>query len=231
MSGATAAILQKDSICKASPLSVGSIPAFIKIASAADDDPYRLERADRSIFRRWAKAASIIVKTFARDSSLPAVSRLVNPTSFESTLGAGQKIDLETVPTFFTSAHHAALTLGIPYSLPPGFAAKRSATSACTITTPVRRVGNFSSRCRSTGTETLYGKLATRTVGTIGNSLTANASLLILNSSYRPFLKVRFYDIFPTFLSGIDFDSTLPDTDNIIASVNFAYSYFDIESI
>jgi len=60
---------------------------------------------------------------------------------------------------------------------------------------------------------------------------TANASLLILNSSYRPFLKVRFYDIFPTFLSGIDFDSTLPDTDNIIASVNFAYSYFDIETI
>ena len=45
---------------------------------------------------------------------------------------------------------------------------------------------------------------------------TSNASLLVLNSSYRPFLKVRYYDIFPTFLSGIDFDSTLPDTDNII---------------
>ena len=86
------------------------------------------------------------MKTFARDSSLPAVSRRVNPTNLESTLGAGQKIDLETVPTFFTSAHQAALTLGIPYSLPPGFAAKRSATSACTITTPVRIEGNFSSR-------------------------------------------------------------------------------------
>ena len=60
---------------------------------------------------------------------------------------------------------------------------------------------------------------------------TSNASLLILNSSYRPFLKVKFYDIFPTFLSGIDFDTTLPDTDNIIASVNFAYSYFDLETI
>ena len=60
---------------------------------------------------------------------------------------------------------------------------------------------------------------------------TSNASLLVLNSSYRPFLKVRYYDIFPTFLSGIDFDSTLPDTDNIISSVNFAYSYFDIEAI
>ena len=72
----------------------------------------------------------MIVKTFSRISSLPAVSRRVKPTNFESTLGAGQKIDRETVPTFFTSAHQAAFTLGIPYSFPPGFAAKRSATSA-----------------------------------------------------------------------------------------------------
>ncbi|CAB4649415.1 unannotated protein [freshwater metagenome] len=72
----------------------------------------------------------MIVNTLTRISSFPGVGRLVKPTSFESTFGAGQKIDLETVPTLLTSAHHAAFTLGIPYSLPPGFAASRSATSA-----------------------------------------------------------------------------------------------------
>ena len=44
-------------------------------------------------------------------------------------------------------------------------------------------------------------------------------------------LRVNFFDVFSTFLSGIDFDSTLPDTDNIIASVNFTYSYFDVERL
>jgi hypothetical protein len=63
------------------------------------------------------------------------------------------------------------------------------------------------------------------------NQKTSDAMILILNSSYRPFLRIKFYDIFPTFLSSLDFDTTLPDTDNIIASVNFAYNYFDFETI
>ena len=79
--------------------------AFEQVAS---DMMEKVRRGEVDRTQQRAKAASIIVKTFARDSSLPAVARLVNPTNFESTLGAGQKIDLETVPTFFTSAHHAA---------------------------------------------------------------------------------------------------------------------------
>ena len=96
-----------------------------------------------------------MANTFLRSSSSPGVARLVNPTSFESTLGCGQKILRETEPAPVTSAHHAAFTLGIPYSFEFGFAAKRSATSACTITTPLRRDGKISRRCRNTGTETL----------------------------------------------------------------------------
>ena len=42
MSGATAAILQKDSICKASPLSVGSMPASIKIANNIRNDMHNM---------------------------------------------------------------------------------------------------------------------------------------------------------------------------------------------
>jgi hypothetical protein len=39
MSGATAAIWQKDLTSKASPRKVGSMPALIKISSAADEEP------------------------------------------------------------------------------------------------------------------------------------------------------------------------------------------------
>lgn len=63
------------------------------------------------------------------------------------------------------------------------------------------------------------------------NQKVSSATLLMLNTSYRPMLRVNFFDVFPTFLSGLDFDSTLPDTDNIIASVNFTYSYFDVERL
>ena len=59
----------------------------------------------------------MMVKTFLRSTSSPRGAWRVNPTSLESTFGAGQKIDRETDPAPDTSAHHAAFTLGIPYSL------------------------------------------------------------------------------------------------------------------
>lgn len=60
------------------------------------------------------------------------------------------------------------------------------------------------------------------------NYKTSNASLLIYNNAYKPIITYKFYDCFPTFLSGLDFDITLPDTDVIMASVVFTYTYFDI---
>lgn len=56
---------------------------------------------------------------------------------------------------------------------------------------------------------------------------TSDASVLVLNSSYNPIIKINFYDVFPNFVSGFDFDSTMPDTANIIATASFSYSYFD----
>ena len=63
------------------------------------------------------------------------------------------------------------------------------------------------------------------------NQKVSTAALMVLSSAYKPILRVTFFDTFPISLTGIDFDSTLPDTDNIIASVNFTYSYFDVERL
>lgn len=61
------------------------------------------------------------------------------------------------------------------------------------------------------------------------NQKVSDGTILVLNSSYRPIISMKFYDLFPSFLSGIDFDCTLPDTSNVIASVSFTFSYFDYE--
>ena len=76
-------------------------------------------------------------------------------TSPESTLGTGQNTLGGTVPTRVVAAYQDIFTEGIPYVFDPGPAASRSATSACTITSPCRQPGNVASRCSSTGTETL----------------------------------------------------------------------------
>ena len=58
---------------------------------------------------------------------------------------------------------------------------------------------------------------------------TASAYLLVLNSAYRPFMTIKYKNVYPTFLSGVDFDSSLMDTDPIIATATFAYTHYEIE--
>lgn len=57
-----------------------------------------------------------------------------------------------------------------------------------------------------------------------------SAYLFVLNSAYRPILSVKFRNVYPTFLSGIEFDSSLTDTDVIIATATFAYTHYEIET-
>lgn len=57
----------------------------------------------------------------------------------------------------------------------------------------------------------------------------ASAFMLVLNSAYRPILTIKFKNIYPTFLSGIDFDSSNTDTETVIATATFAYTHYEIE--
>ena len=60
---------------------------------------------------------------------------------------------------------------------------------------------------------------------------TSTAELIVLTSSYRPYLAVSFDDVFPISLSSIDFDSTISETEPIIASTTFRYSTYSIKPI
>lgn len=59
----------------------------------------------------------------------------------------------------------------------------------------------------------------------------ATGHLLITNSNYKPIILVNFRNIYPVFLSGIDFDSALPDTDAVIATATFSYTHYEIKTL
>jgi hypothetical protein len=57
----------------------------------------------------------------------------------------------------------------------------------------------------------------------------ASAYILVMNSNYRPQMAIKFRNVFPTFLSGIDFDSSAVDSETVIATSTFAYTHYEVE--
>ena len=105
--------------------------------------------------RRWENAASTTAKTSSRPAPVSGGGRRENATRPESTLGTGQNTVRGTAPARRADANQASLTDGTPYTRLPGAAVIRSATSACTMTSPRARDPNVPSRCSTTGTATL----------------------------------------------------------------------------
>lgn len=74
-----------------------------------------------------------------------------------------------------------------------------------------------------------YGTLITDKNGT-QNTVKAfsDGSLYVLNSNYGSTSIVKFKDLFPIYLSSLDFDSTVTDINYFTAEVVFKYTIYDI---
>jgi hypothetical protein len=59
----------------------------------------------------------------------------------------------------------------------------------------------------------------------------SDCTVFILDSNLKPNLSVRFTDAFPIQLSGIEFDTTLAETQYATASVTFKYTLWYLEDI
>ena len=59
----------------------------------------------------------------------------------------------------------------------------------------------------------------------------SDATLSILTSKNNPVLEVRFRDIYPTVLSGLNYDQQAGDVDYLTASVTFNYNIYDFASV
>jgi hypothetical protein len=62
-------------------------------------------------------------------------------------------------------------------------------------------------------------------------NIKSDASLVILNSSKRSQVNVRFTDCFPTYISPINFDTTLTDVEYVTCTANFAFLRMYFEDI
>ena len=59
----------------------------------------------------------------------------------------------------------------------------------------------------------------------------SDGTLLILNSNYQTAGKIKFRDLFPTYLSGIPFDATVTEQQYYTATCTFRYTIFDLIDI
>lgn len=56
--------------------------------------------------------------------------------------------------------------------------------------------------------------------------MVSDATLIVLDGTHRPMQSFTFIDMFPTSLSGIEFDATSATAQQATARASFAYSYF-----
>lgn len=57
---------------------------------------------------------------------------------------------------------------------------------------------------------------------------TSMAALYVMSSAYKPILAVKFHNVYPISLSGLDFDVSIQDVDNLLATATFSYTHYEI---
>jgi len=59
---------------------------------------------------------------------------------------------------------------------------------------------------------------------------TSDALMYVLSPTYKPILTIQYHDVYPVFLTSIDFDSTSADSEVAISTVTFSYTHYVIKS-
>ncbi len=63
------------------------------------------------------------------------------------------------------------------------------------------------------------------------SSVYSDASLFVLDSNNNPVVEIRFYDIMPSSIEGLDFDIRIPTVDYFTGIATFAYKYYEIHKL
>tara|TARA_B100000780_G_C21123425_1_gene455296 strand:- start:4103 stop:4618 length:516 start_codon:yes stop_codon:yes gene_type:complete len=63
---------------------------------------------------------------------------------------------------------------------------------------------------------------------TADKSMYSDATLTILSNKNNPLLEVRFSDMFPVSLSGLDYNQNVTDVEYLTASIEFRYKIYEI---
>ena len=66
---------------------------------------------------------------------------------------------------------------------------------------------------------------------TAANALFSDANLIVLSNKNNPIVEVRFSDMFPVSLSGLDYTQIASDVEYLTATVDFRYKLYEIVAI
>jgi hypothetical protein len=64
-----------------------------------------------------------------------------------------------------------------------------------------------------------------------GKTVYSDASLIITTNQYKPNVNVKFIDLYPTSISGVDFTVEETDVNYLLADVTFRYRKFELSTI
>ena len=164
------------------------------------------------------------VQFFTTGANVPAISlgELIIPTPYKDIPLIGDKVTFENLSVSFivdeylenyTELHNWLIGIGFPKNRTQ-FSTFRSSTS------------NTSSG--GTGGNTDIGK--------VGNPVAdkpfySDATLSILSNKNNPIVEVRFSDMFPVSLSGLDYNQQSTDVEYLTATVDFRYKLYEIVAI
>ena len=164
------------------------------------------------------------VQFFTQAANIPAISlgELVIPTPYKDIPIIGDKVTFENLTVSFivdeflenyTELHNWLIGIGFP----------KNRTQFTT----------FSSTTSNTSSTGAGGNTD---IGIVGNPTAdrpfySDATLTILSNKNNPLVEVRFSDMFPVSLSGLDYTQIATDVEYLTASVDFRYKLYEIVTI
>ena len=164
------------------------------------------------------------VEVFTTSANIPGISlrELVIPTPYTNIPIVGDKITYENLTLTFIvdeflenyiSIHNWLIGIGFPENREQ-FTTFRSTTSNTSIA--------------GAGGNTDIGKVGKPTAD---RPLYADATLTVLSNKNNPIVEVRYSDMFPVSLSGLDYNSQTADVDYLTATIDFRYKLYEIVTL
>ena len=90
---------------------------------------------------------------------------------------------------------------------------------------------NSGSNTPQAGTGGIGSEIGTVGTSTADKAFYTDATLTILSNKNNPILEVRFADVLPVALSGLDYSQNVTDVEYLTATIDFRYKLYEIVPI
>jgi hypothetical protein len=165
------------------------------------------------------------VEFFTTAANIPAISlgELVIPTPYKSIPILGDNLTFDNLTISFIvdeelqnyrTIHDWMVGIGFPKSKQQFIDFRNSGSN-----TPQAGTGGIGSEIGTVGTSTADKAFYT------------DATLTILSNKNNPILEVRFADVLPVALSGLDYSQNVTDVEYLTATIDFRYKLYEIVPI